>query len=412
MIRADVQSTRQGSLRTLPSENRCVRVCGTVLARTKVMHGHHVQPVDLLRKLGDLYRHVEQEYERESPKSATRRRIAREMTKVGERFERLVVEWVLDEALRERWRRFLHGREPAPDHPELPSPPLFRGTTEAGTVIELRPRGDGYDVLADGARIDHTDAPWHLDPDMRDPIRINEYVCQEQFLSSPEAVGALGEFVAGRADPPWDFVGDLVQDGLIDTELSLTSRGARRLHRPAPMPAPMRRARTICVLVADAVRARVWVLDSSSELEQLTAAAEITNPTLRARDSEIVSETRPSLRREGPGMALHSASDRRESRRREVERHFAGLIAEEAAGVWRRYPNCELIVAAAPVMLGLLRTSLARHIRSKDELEVRELGRELSKLSGPVLHDQLADAGLLPPRVRLPPLYPTPGLPV
>jgi protein required for attachment to host cells len=169
------------------------------------------------------------------------------------------------------------------------------------------------------------------------------------------------------------------------------------------------------VVVADAARARVLVLDVEQDggitvTSDLVEVAEITNPTLRARNVDVLSDSGGG-RRGGASTPLHGTPDHRDQHRREVERHFAAQIAEEAAAIWSRYPSCELVVVASPVMLGLLRPAIERKIGPTDRIELHELARDLTKLAGPKLHDQLADAGLVPVRGRQPPLRPTPGLP-
>ena len=140
-------------------------------------------------------------------------------------------------------------------------------------------------------------------------------------------------------------------------------------------------ARTFCVVVADASRARVLVLEPDRETgdastSELVEIAEITNPMVRARSAAALSHVR-----------------------RDIERHFAAEIAAEAAAVWSSYPPCELIVAASLAMLAVLRPAIwertggAVHPRG-----IRELARDLVKLSGPRLRDELAAAGLVPAR--------------
>lgn len=374
-----------------------------------------VDPIDLLRKLGDHYRHVEQEHQRQPPRSATRHRIATEMHGIQDHFEHLLVEWVADEGLRAQWRTFLHGGAPAPKAPRLPPPPLFKGRTDAGAVIEIHPVADGYDMIVDGARLDHSGVPWHLDPDMRGPVQIGDHACEETFDAPEPAVQALADFLADRAKPPWRWARELVEDGLIDTELGLTPRGERRLQRAHPVNEPAPRARNVCVLVSNAARARVWILDVDREGNgpttfELIDVAEITNPMLRARDVDVVSDSGTG-RRGGARTPLHATPDHRDHRRHDIERHFAAQVAEEAAAVWRRYPSCELIVAASPGMLGLLRPALDHHMRVNDNIHVQELPRDLTKLTGPALHDLLAEDKLLPARGRRAPLVSTPGLP-
>lgn len=380
-----------------------------------------IEPVALLRKLGDSYRHVEQDHQRQPPRSATRRRLESELQGIADHFERLLAEWVTDDGLRARWREFLHGRAPAPDQPQLPPPPLFKGRTDAGAAIEIRPVPDGYDILVGGARVDHGSVPWHLDPDMHEPVQIGEHACAESFDAPPEAIAALAEFASGRAGPPWRWARELIEDGLIDPELALTPRGKRCLARAHPVHEPAPGPRNFCVVVADTARARVLVLDLARDIaapatSELVEVAAITNPMLRARDVDVLSDSRTGQRgggRASPrGTPLRTTIDHREQRRREVARHFAMRVVEEAAAVWSRYPSCELVVAASPVMLGLLRPAIERKIGPTDQVRVHELARDLTKLPGPRLHDQLSEAGLVPARGRAAPLQPAPGLPV
>jgi len=373
-------------------------------------------PITLLRKLGHHYRHVGQEHVRQPLRGATRRRLADDLQAIEDQFERLLVEWVSDHDLRTTWREFLHGRAAAPEGPSFAVPPLFKGRTDAGARIEIRPASEGYDILVDGARIDHGSVPWHLDPDMRGPTQIGSHACEETFDVPEPATRALADFLAG-GPPPWRWARELVEDGLIDGELALTPRGQRCLARARAVVREVRpRGRNVCVLVADAARARVLLLDTERtgvdpETSQLVEVAAITNPTLRARDSEVLADS-GSGRRGGARTPLHSPPDHRDHHRREVERQFAVRIAEEAAGVWRRYPSCELILAASPVMLGLLRPAIQGLLRAKDQVLIRELARDLTKLSGPMLHDLLAGSGLVPERGRRPPIVRTPGLPI
>ncbi|HET7500295.1 MAG TPA: host attachment protein [Kofleriaceae bacterium] len=148
---------------------------------------------------------------------------------------------------------------------------------------------------------------------------------------------------------------------------------------PPPLPEPPR-PRNYCVVVADGARARVLTLDEHGATRELDELAEITNPALRVRRSDIGSD----------------------SHRREIERsftaHFAAQIAEEAAAVWSCFPACELILAASPMMLAPLRLEVSRRIGPDAHVEVRELARDLTRLARPRLHDQLSEAGLVPPR--------------
>src|SRR5262245_22069473 len=132
--------------------------------------------VDLLAELGRDYRHFQKEHERERPGSATRRVLGVKMQRVAERFHRLLHYWVADEALLEAWTRYLHEGGSAPDEPRISVPPAFKGISQAGSEIEIRPTDDGaYDLVIDGSVESHESVPWNTDPDMIEPIRIGEH---------------------------------------------------------------------------------------------------------------------------------------------------------------------------------------------------------------------------------------------
>lgn len=143
----------------------------------------------------------------------------------------------------------------------------------------------------------------------------------------------------------------------------------------------MSAARTFCVVVADASRARILVLEPDRETgdtaaSELVEVAEITNPMVRARSAAALSHIR-----------------------RDMERHFAAEIAEETAAAWSCCPPCELIVVASPAMLAVLRPAIrARTGGSIDPIRIHELARDLVKLSAARLRDELAAAGLVPAR--------------
>src|SRR5690606_14813668 len=223
-----------------------------------------------LAALGHEYHHIQQEHQREPERSTFRRRQRDRMERVAERFERLLARWVPDDELAAAWRRFLYEAAPPPDGPTLREPPLFRGHTASGALIEVRqaPGGD-YDILMDGAHVDRDGASWSLEPDEIAPTLVAGEECREVFDSSDQAIAALEEFLAG-GPPPWQFGVELFEDGLIDADFGLTARGRRRLSR-----APARAAAATlpggtryCVLAADAARARLFTLDATEPPDQ------------------------------------------------------------------------------------------------------------------------------------------------
>jgi len=369
------------------------------------MEGLH--PVALLGRLARNYHQVQGEHERSGPLGKRRRDLGGEAGRITERFERLLAHWVHDETLRDAWQRHFYRGGPAPAEPRLQPPPRYRGRTEAGARVEIRAADDGgYDLIVDDAVAEHQQVPWHLDPDQAGASQIGPHRCDEVFDAPDEAVDALRRWLAApAAEPPWDWARELVEDGLVDTDFGLTPRGERRL-RAAPAEHAAARS-SFCVLLADAARARVLTLDSpGGELEPtlapLTEVIDLTSPARRGRDSELLSDTRPGLRREGGHGPRHAVSDHREGKRDDADRHFAELAADEASRIWHRRPFCTVVVVAPPRMLGVLRPLIAQHNSGPSPYDVRELDRDLTRLATPAVHDALAARALLPPRGRRP----------
>ncbi len=313
-----------------------------------------------------------------------------------------------DEELRATWRKHLYEGGPAPKGPDVRPPKLFIGETDAGTRVEIRPASDGgHDIVVDGALEEHTAAKWRLPPDAREPFQVGPHRCREVFEAPQEAIRALQRFVTTEeALPPWRWARELFEDGLIDSEFGLTQRGRRALvalEEPATSGPPQA---SYCVIAADAGRARILTLDVGSPAEEQAAThlievADLANPARRTRDSDLFSDTRPGLRREGAHGPSHAVDDGRDRQREESDKKFAELVAEQAEAAWSKFAACHIVVAAPPKMLGILRPVVARHKIGPTRCEVHELDRDLSRLAPPALHDALAEAGLLPARGRV-----------
>ena len=168
-----------------------------------------------------------------------------------------------------------------------------------------------------------------------------------------------------------------------------------------------------CVVVADATRARVLVLEAA-EPEAARAGGEraasgglieiteLTNPVVRARPAA------PSGR--GPaGAELSRASAHRD--RGAAERDFAAEIAEEAAAAWTVHAPCALILVAPPSTLAALRAAVDDRCGGPiDPTAVHELARDLVRLDGARLYDELAGVGLIPATGHPAPIQPAGGL--
>ena len=104
-----------------------------------------------LQALARHYHHLQNEHERTPPESSTRRRIEKRLLDVRERFERLLEEWVPEEELRRAWSEHLANRAAEPSGPPAIRPVVFRGITEAGSVVEVTGRkGEELEVWVDG----------------------------------------------------------------------------------------------------------------------------------------------------------------------------------------------------------------------------------------------------------------------
>jgi hypothetical protein len=191
---------------------------------------------DVLETLARHYHHLQNEHKRASPESGIRRRIEERLLDVRERFDRLLDEWVPDNELQEAWRESLHNRVPEPPGPPTIQPLVFRGVSDAGSVVEIRGKqGDELAVEVDRALIARIAGEKDFakgaaaEPAVFRLDHNTEFL--ETFSASPEALQALADFLAEGHSPPWDYAAELLADGLIDTNAALTPRGRRALAR-------------------------------------------------------------------------------------------------------------------------------------------------------------------------------------
>jgi hypothetical protein len=197
---------------------------------------HEIEALPRREELDSLthyYHHLRNEHERADPESSTRRRLEDRLLEVRERFERLLEEWVPDPELREAWREYLRNRRPEPSEPPAIRPLVFQGRSEvAGSTVEVRRKGDEFQVEVDGALLERVAAQKDLSvttPALR--FRLNGTEFEETFDASPEALRALADIVDQGGSPPWEHASELLADGLIDVHFDLTPRGRRALAR-------------------------------------------------------------------------------------------------------------------------------------------------------------------------------------
>ena len=158
-----------------------------------------------------------------------------------------------------------------------------------------------------------------------------------------------------------------------------------------------------CVVVADGSRARFFSLDPVDfpEVEggpRLTEQADLINPERDLPQRELFSAPKTIRSRPPLGGSGHGHDDHRAQHEDEFERRFARQVAAEVVRLAQANKSRYVVLAAQPRMLGFLRQEI--DVVLKNGIVVRELGKDLSKLSAAQIHDHLAKDQLLPPRKR------------
>jgi len=155
-----------------------------------------------------------------------------------------------------------------------------------------------------------------------------------------------------------------------------------------------------CVTVADMARARFFALEPVASPDfnsgpNLTERGSLTIPPGELRDRDIFTDTETGCNH-GPGGATHSYDDHRSRHRLEFERRFAKRVVAEILRLARQWKVKHLVLAANSRMLNLLRTALPASAATR--FEIRELARDMTKLTPVAIHQHLAKAGLVPAR--------------
>ena len=161
--------------------------------------------------------------------------------------------------------------------------------------------------------------------------------------------------------------------------------------------------RRICIANVDATRARLFSFEEMEAppgevTQDLRQRIDLCHPARRLHPGELYADPRPGSDR-SPGGHTFGLEDHRASLR-QMDRQFAALVVEELGRLVGEEGCREVILAAGPRMLGLLR-ELTGPMRETGGLTLHEIDRDLVKLSQSQLHDYLARRGLLPERERL-----------
>ncbi len=151
-----------------------------------------------------------------------------------------------------------------------------------------------------------------------------------------------------------------------------------------------------CVVVADAGRARLFVLDRDPENEtsRLVEVEAMVDLERRQRPSARYSDTRPGVQYARPGAAGHGLDDRRDAHDRELDRRFASEIAGRVDQIGG--DAGDLVLVASSRMISSLTAKLGE-LRGR---RLRRWGADLVKWTPAQIHDYLATHQLLPERGR------------
>lgn len=154
----------------------------------------------------------------------------------------------------------------------------------------------------------------------------------------------------------------------------------------------------VCVVVADAARARFFSLEGSAERgvkggPDLVEHEVLVNPEAMLQGKEKYSDNKSGRTQSAAGVT-HGHDDHRDRHEAEEERRFARRIAGEAMKLVDRQKASSLVLAAEVQLLGMLRQALP----ASSKVKVQELPKDLSKLTATELHQYLAGEKIVPAR--------------
>jgi len=184
-------------------------------------------PVEMLKEIAHRYHHFKQENKHKGPVSSRNRQHQQVLRQLERDFESVVDRWVRDDRLHDAWLAHFYHFAPAPRGPLMPKPPLFRGRDRAGRSAELIPAEDSYELIIEGKPVQRL-ARVRLPGRRLRALNVSGDEFEETFAASAEARAALREYTENpERGAPWQHLGDLYSDGIVDPNFALTSRGRR-----------------------------------------------------------------------------------------------------------------------------------------------------------------------------------------
>jgi protein required for attachment to host cells len=152
------------------------------------------------------------------------------------------------------------------------------------------------------------------------------------------------------------------------------------------------------IVVADGARARFLTLQPADELTpergpRLIEHLDLSNPEGDLPERELFSD-RGGRMHGSPSSSAHGSDDHRAQHRVEYERRFARRLLDEARRFGREQGLNQLVLAAEPTLLGLLRPELEK--QPLPGISVVELAENLVRHSLVDVSNILTRQGLMP----------------
>ncbi len=160
----------------------------------------------------------------------------------------------------------------------------------------------------------------------------------------------------------------------------------------------------ICVAIADAGRARLFVLaeqdvpGTAASIPILREVSDLRSPDRRQRGRNDVIDAAPTGGRT-TNQPMVTAPNQRAGHLADVDHKFAREIVTALTALVGEHGATRALVVASPKMLGMIRP-LTAALRQHG-IQVDDTALDLTDESPTELHDHLASRGLLPVRHRL-----------
>ncbi len=138
------------------------------------------------------------------------------------------------------------------------------------------------------------------------------------------------------------------------------------------------------VLIADNTRARLFL--ASNRLSPLQEINTLVHPEARLHEQELTSDL-PGRSYKGDGSGRHGMADTTEPKRQEAI-NFAREISNHLEEARKKGELKQLIIIAAPMLLGLLREQLSNTTR---KLITMELDKNITQLKPDEIRRHLPD---------------------